>query len=135
MDLDTALTTLAPLALHATLLDLPRVRKSELLAEVSANGRSPLAREMARKRTARRRIVRRLKDAIAFHPETLANERAEAQAGWATVRAQSARRKARRTENAKAIALDHCPRCVNGYIPNMPVDGGICYRCYGSGRA
>jgi hypothetical protein len=22
----------------------------------------------------------------------------------------------------------------NGYNPNMPIDGGICYRCNGTGR-
>ena len=47
---------------------------------------------------------------------------------------QNAKRRARANENKRARETGRCPRCVNGYIPNMPIDGGVCYRCNGTGR-
>lgn len=69
-------------------------------------------------------------------PEVVAARyRSEVAAAHAALQAQTARRRARYAENARAMALGRCPRCIGGYIPNMPVDGGVCYRCGGSGRA
>ena len=68
-------------------------------------------------------------------PAMVALRAKERRDGIAAARAMGARRKARAAENRRAKEMGCCPRCVNGYIPNMPIDGGICYRCNGTGRA
>lgn len=47
---------------------------------------------------------------------------------------QIGKQRARAAENRRARELGHCPRCINGYIPGARQDGGVCYRCGGSGR-
>lgn len=71
---------------------------------------------------------------VAASPEYRAGlARSEAE-GRRIGRIQNAKRSARASENRRAKELGHCPRCVNGYIPNQIQDGGICYRCNGTGR-